>query len=308
MQEGDKLCFSDTMYKRLWWSGFRGTFVSFRWPCLTGAPSDIISYYLYGDVDGTFTFNSSEFIALSYASSLTNYIASLTGRVHVIAHSQGNMLASEALRLGAKVNSYAMLDAAVPAFAYDVNAPESLGLSTLESLDPTFDASQSGSLDAGYRGWFSTIGRQVSGNILNYFNPEDYALGTYAWLLNEAGAKPAAYASSYLYDFDQMFPLGYKHFVFGLQPLGVYRTVSTQYEIMAFMARSATLAAGAQSGLGAPVTLSRDLSLSTFTSLTGVEADHSGLFNRPIQTVWPFCVDLLQQCGISTPSHPTPTY
>ena len=293
MREWEKDSFSETMYKRLWWAGFRGRFVSFRWPCLLA---------------GLFTYNQSEFIAFKYARSLTNFVNQLSGQVHVAAHSQGNILASEAILTGGRPETYIMMQAAVPAMCYypDNNFFNDPWLRAAEVSKPTFDPNAIDPKDAGYKGYFSRIGNAGT-RIVNFYNPLDNALETgrysvdyFSWRGNQIERKPEPYFTidaSYVFDFD--FPDGDKHQVaLEVPQQGWPRTSLDRHEIMAFAARSTTKAMGVVGGTGAPIDASFNLSGPGVNFGAG-RHEHSGQFNYPIQRLWPFYRRLLRECGIS---------
>lgn len=306
MSEWDKDSFSATMFKRLWWAGFKGSFVSFRWPALVqsvrltcrGAwwDPDFIDPSLEGN--GFMTFNRSEFLAYSYAPCLTNYLAEVRNiNVHLAAHSQGNILCSEALRLGGRAKTYVMMQSAVPASALDGNAPDDPGFALLESLNPTFGNSDAASqLDRGYKKWFESIGGNA--RIVNFYNGSpggDYALGF--WHKNQESAKPSYYPISLSnYEFVPDFPPDSKHAV-TFKGTGFFqRFVEDQYEVMAFMCRPRSGPVGTYGTRGGAISTNYDVGFGSACY------EHSGQFNYNIQRLWPFYTRLLTECGIT----PTP--
>jgi hypothetical protein len=134
MRYSEEVAFAETTYKRLYWSGYRGRFGTFTWP--TGwynKPAHIykplaLIGYLINNVNH---YDTSEAVARRVgASQLKPYLETLkstygAGSVHVIAHSMGNIVVSEALRQyvlegesGALVGSYSPSEAATVAGAY----------------------------------------------------------------------------------------------------------------------------------------------------------------------------------------------
>lgn len=94
-----------TAFKRLWWQSYNGKFSVFYWPTLH-----------------TLKYNESEFRAWEYGESLKNYIIEKTEQgesASVAAHSMGNFVAGSALKKGAPIVTYALLNSAVPAECYD---------------------------------------------------------------------------------------------------------------------------------------------------------------------------------------------
>lgn len=95
-----KAAFAETMYKRLYWQGYRGEFVAFNWPTFSNEE---------GPFGGTLevfnqTFNPSELQAYRSAQALRDILEGYRGEfpdlqpVHLLAHSMGNTVAGEALR------------------------------------------------------------------------------------------------------------------------------------------------------------------------------------------------------------------
>jgi hypothetical protein len=81
---------SSTIFKRLYWSGYRGKFTTVRWPCQTGDP---------------LLFDLSELDAYKASTGLKIYLNDLrsrfpTYRLNILAHSQGNAITSEAIEQG----------------------------------------------------------------------------------------------------------------------------------------------------------------------------------------------------------------
>src|SRR5205823_8739130 len=120
-----------TMFKRLYWQGYRGRFGAFRWP--TRTPS--------------VPYNNSEYIAFRSGSAASAYFNALRSRlpdysINAAAHSMGNIVMMEALKLqwtagSNALNNYALMEAAVPAHCYDTNAPLNPGLVSTENIKPT---------------------------------------------------------------------------------------------------------------------------------------------------------------------------
>jgi hypothetical protein len=308
MTEPDKDSFGDTMFKRLWWAGYRGRFIAFRWNCLVGTPWDWPNGH-----DGHLTFNSSEYLAWKYAGLFKSFIQTRTGgNVHIAAHSQGNILVSEALRLGLTAKTYVLMQAAAPSVSYRLDAAANDDLVARENVQRTFDANQQQAIDAGYRGWFLGIGRNA-GRVVNFFNPRDYALNL--WFSNQGLNKIAQYVplfgSYFGYTFIPEKALGEKHSVLRITPypgtlppsVKFVRTVTDPYEVMSFIARPTTLAAGATAGL-AGSEIAAEVNLAADFQFGDDRHEHSGQFNYPVQRVLPFYNRLLQECGVPVVASP----
>jgi hypothetical protein len=124
MPSWEKDRWAETAYKRLYWQGYQGRFGSFRWPTGNGF-NGIISALTDAN-----NYNNSEWIAWKSGQPLENFLAGLNsqypGKVYVLAHSMGNVVTGEALRLaGANVivNTYVASQAAISARAYDNTIP-----------------------------------------------------------------------------------------------------------------------------------------------------------------------------------------
>lgn len=291
MPEWAKDSFSATMFKRLWWNGFKGRFVSFRWPCLVNAK---FRCGVNLDADGFATFNSSEFLAFKYAAGLKGLLDASSGKEYLFAHSQGNIVASEALKLGAAADTYVMMQAAVPAEAYLPNATPRMELLDAERSMPTADRGENATpgLDGGYKGWYRSIGTQA--RIWNFYNVQDYALRSalFNWELNQS-VKPEKPRLDYYYKFDQTAGPDQKHkILFQSEDLNspptISRTVSDPHEVMAFASRSTTAAIGASALSGGPIFDAFNLGPLSEIGFGSGCYDHSGQFNYPIQDTWPF--------------------
>jgi hypothetical protein len=170
MQEFEKQRWLETTYKRLWHLGYKGRVGSFSWPCS----------------DSALPYDQSEERAWQSAVQLRALLSNLKAasyRVHVLGHSQGNVVVGEALRqwkeagnTDALVRTYVASQAAIQAHCYDSDA----------ALIPDF----SGSLlsDDGTPNVYvnyPTTGEPymtaaamsgVATRFLNFENPRDYAL------------------------------------------------------------------------------------------------------------------------------------
>jgi hypothetical protein len=113
MDEFEKQRWIETTHKRLYWLGYKGRVGGFTWPCSQSFRP----------------FDGSEERAWSSATELKTHIENLKARgyrVHVLAHSQGNVVMGEALRQAgpgtALATTYIATQAAVAASAYHPNA------------------------------------------------------------------------------------------------------------------------------------------------------------------------------------------
>jgi len=159
---------ANSMFKRLWLQGFKGRFVAFRWPSVVSGEEDPDWWSTIQNAEHYFEIEHRGF---KYGKALKQYVEYLVSpagggfTVHVIGHSMGNIVVSEALKQGAPISEYVLLDAAVSAGCYDTQ-DELINPSIGEPLTvPDFAA------DGGYRGYF--IG--LSG-LTNFYNSDDEAL------------------------------------------------------------------------------------------------------------------------------------
>lgn len=180
MEDPEKQRWIETVFKRLYWLGYKGRVGGFSWPCA------------YGLID-QIRFDESEERAWQAGVRLMEHLQNLKNagyRIHVIAHSQGNVVMSEALRLWqtagnttALVNTYIASQAAVAAHCYNAAAP----------LMPNYDQDtpnvyavywKSGDSPRYPQTWpasnppyFDTsVTQSAAGRRVNFYNPQDYAL------------------------------------------------------------------------------------------------------------------------------------
>ena len=151
---------SDTVFKRLYWAGFQGKFMTVKWPC-TLTP---------------LLFDSSELYAYKAGPALATYLSHLRARfpgnhLNIFAHSQGNAVVSEAIRnQGAPFDTYLLTQGAMPASAYDMNATNDPAL-TAQEYPPFLTPDRQ---PMGYHGVYTNL----PGRIVSFYNPVDYALQT----------------------------------------------------------------------------------------------------------------------------------
>ncbi len=295
----DSINTAETMFKRLWWQGFKGHFVAFRWETLTQTGSAPAGEY-----------NRSDSRAFIYGAALKQVATTLSEQytVSVLAHSMGNIVTGEALQEGMQIRNYIMMQAAVPASCYDPNAATLARLVDKDAQVPTPDMHDP---TLGYRGYLQSI----SGTITRYYNPLDYALATgfYGpfetnWESNQLGYKPdgAYQAQSWYYGYSASNPLQQRGWLWNInfsiipsisgvvppQSLGAehYRLVSDSFEMKAFIARSRTKAVGAIDSVGSPIGAS--VNMQDRYGFRNSRPDHSGQFTRRIQQVFTLYKDL----------------
>ncbi len=262
--------YAQTIFKRLYWQGYQGRFAALRWPTLTGL----------------LTYNRSEYIAFRSAAGASAYFNSLRSRfpdysINAAAHSMGNIVMMEALRLQAAsgsnaLNNYVLMEAAVPAHCYDTNAPLCPGLFTEEFDHPTPNT---------YFSYPGAIDNALRGTMVNFFNTNDLALA--AWVGNQLLQKPEG-------------TLGY-YIAPGVQPYLFPSTLITDpREIMGFCARPRSYAVGAQPGVQGVID-GTEVDMHVRFDFGDTAADHSGQYTRSIQQVRAFYSTLLEKIDESQP-------
>ncbi|HXT10732.1 MAG TPA: alpha/beta hydrolase [Candidatus Angelobacter sp.] len=284
-----------TIFKRLYWAGYHGRFASFRWPCA----------YLPWNTPNPFKYNLGEFYAFKSATALKNYLSYLRNNrpdlagydIDLYAHSQGNVVTSEAVLQGAPFDNYILTQGAFPAHCYDTNAPFLQKLLDAETNSVNAMQTPFYPVDGGYHGYCLPI----QGNLINFYNTNDFALASGVtaglqtnWEEDQRAQKPEAFIGgpSYLYDASTHITTGYYTF-------GSSYTVTDLQEIKALVARSRSRAVGAQGGLHGAIRSETDL-LEEF-GFGNTRSEHSAQFNRPIQTVKPYWEEVVRAFNPPTP-------
>ena len=216
---------SETVFKRLYWSGYHGKFATVNWPCLLGIQ--------------LIDFNPSEFYAYKASTGLKTYLNQLRTRfpnygLHLFAHSQGNAVTSEAIRQGAPFDTYILTQGAISASAYNDLAPLNPDFLTQETVPGLMTPEYQ---PMGYHGIYTNF----TGRIVSFFNTNDPVLAF--WNLDQKLNKPegaAYYSQTYSYDGTNGW-----HFVEGMPPL----LVTDPQESRAMISRSRTLSIGQQGPL-----------------------------------------------------------
>ena len=176
--------FAECAFKRLYWQGYQGRFGEFRWPTTYLNPT---GNSIADDAILASIYDPGEYNAWRSSDGLLNKLEDLNsqypGRVYLLAHSMGNVVAGEALRkaaqqgLGQLVNTYVASQAAVPGHCYD---------STLSGSDLLgFEGGLLGPTTANiYNDWLTT-NSAAAGTVINFYNTNDYALNSIHWQLDE---------------------------------------------------------------------------------------------------------------------------
>lgn len=259
MVPAEKEIFAETAFKRLFWQGYKGRFGVFEWP--TTHSFDGTWKHALNDPTN---YDRGEWSAWRSGHALQKLLVhqnlKYPGQLYVLAHSMGNVVAGEALRLhsqaggGQIVNTYVATQSAAVSHCYegDINAP-------LQFLNYNHPSIPSGTLDFGpntpniYRNWFKFIGPAV-GRRVNFYNPNDYALQDDTWEYNQIVKPDWSDSPDQLHDYNYndlagTFPIA-EGFIRSLgsqtvrMNLGDRNDVRDRYEIMSFAAEARSQACG----------------------------------------------------------------
>ncbi len=289
----ERVNFAETMFKRLWLVGYKGRFAAYSWPpYFAGATGK--------------DFNASEHRAFKYATGLANYVTQLRQglgsgyTMNLAAHSQGNTVASEAVKQGLQINNFVLMQGAIPASCYDVNAPP-LPILVTEDAKPGH-ATPLNASQGGYRGYF----QNVAGNLINYFNAVDFALehGT----IPEGGFGVQANWINIQKKYKPYDPSGGGRYVWiaptsqfdYAAPFKANRVLNDPHESMSMVSRSRTKAVGAEGATDGPFDPTKSVDLQTTFGFNNTRFDHSGQFYRNIQqNMKPFYSRLMTDFGLT---------
>ena len=205
----------ETIFKRLWHRGFRGRLVMFHWP--TVKPR-----YAYGLLE-------SEYRAYKCAPQLNAFVATLPPdkRVHVTAHSLGNVLMMESLRLGLQAEDALFQVAAIPAGAVDTRPV--LELADMQAIPTPLTPAE-----GGYHGYLVEAGSNV--RMYTMYNYADVTF--FGWNIAQKEMKPTRKRGGYRYEYRPDAPDGQKTVLIARKGAqSVTRPVTDPHEIMAFIAR-----------------------------------------------------------------------
>jgi hypothetical protein len=259
---------SETVFKRLYWSGFDGHFCTVKWPCNYLTPPSPLTL----DV-----FNLSEAKAYKSSTALTTYLEQLRSRfsgyrLNLYVHSQGNAVVSEAIKNGAPVDNYLLTQGAISDGAYDVGAATYapfLAQETGTKITPQWQP-------MGYQGVYTNL----TGRIINFYNPNDPVLAV--WNEDQIDDKPSGY---YSYDGTNCW---YTDFFF------ISHLVTDFQETRAMVSRSRSLSVGQSGPDTAHGVILSGVNLNTqYNFNDAFPADHSAQWTWPIQTTRPYFQQVL---------------
>ena len=253
---------ASTVFKRLWWQGFKGRFGFYKW-----------------EAHHLLQFNESEYRAWKSGRGLAAFVEQLPGEAkHVWAYSQGGIVGSSAVRdYGAMPNTLIVMQAAVPAGCYD----DSSLLNFWSSLPDPSVISPDTVADLGYRGYHGP----TNVRIINFADPSDFATGT-SWRAAQI-IKPEP---SYNYDSSAL--VGARHTV--TYAISAGRFVTDLHESLSMIAESRSDSIAYIPFAGGVI----DANLNLKTQF-GFTNEHGAAFNRPIQrNLNDFYDEVLIRCQI----------
>lgn len=181
MSSWEKRRWIEASFKRLWWQGYKGRVSSFEWPTLDGFDNfmTIITQLRH--------FDNSEYRAWLSAKALTKLIRELNanGKLRIMAHSMGNVVVGEALRLlksnDFQVHTYIACQAALSAQYYgDEKGYNPCGYQSLDIFFPE-TADVMGKFRARWDNNVQIIepyfeNNNNVANLKNWYNATDWAL------------------------------------------------------------------------------------------------------------------------------------
>jgi hypothetical protein len=180
--------YAETMFKRLWWRGYKGRFAAFRWNTYGNGTAPLspwwnLSLFLPGGAVGTY--NDSEFVAWHSGTALKQFVQSLPSSyaVDIVSHSMGSIVVGEALAEGMTATHYSILHGAASASCYSTSGYTFPTTNTLRSSPDTDSDSATAAL--AYKKSFASIG----GSPVNFYDDQDTVVG-WKWGANNAVFKP----------------------------------------------------------------------------------------------------------------------
>jgi hypothetical protein len=193
MRPWERRSFATTAYKRLWQIGYTGRFGLYSWP----TDYTTLSFWDLTSLANRQNYDRSEQRAWKSGLGLFGLLADLNEkespyRTRLIAHSMGNIVASEALRLAnvigvelPVVQGYIASQAASAAHAYDATNPAYVLLSPLLRTPEIYAHFPR---NGGTQPYFTGMKNAVqNGRIVNYHNVQDFALSASgSWLANQS--------------------------------------------------------------------------------------------------------------------------
>ena len=333
MRPQEKTDFGNTAFKRLWHRGYRGRFGAFDWPTEWTNTNGTTGQLGPGGIAwDPRNFDRSERKAYLSAAALRQLLKQLTlkhpGKVRLMAHSMGNVVSSEALRLEARdpqpqalVHSYSACQAAMAAYAYDASGPQRLNAGYINGNAAISGALQFVQFSSGWEdsdipevyghhsptngaAYFTGIKAVASNKIINFHNRDDYALGL--WLANQWQKPDVTYNYT-----DKWFD-GTTQKIFWRQDFGGYQALQLfydTYEIFAHAAEAKSPPLGSAVGDGHTVSgqITESVDCHRFNASDSTDPrnfkekseDHSAEFLGVAMQRWLFWQEFLEKTEIT---------
>jgi hypothetical protein len=319
-----KAAYAATMFKRLYWQGFRGEFVAFNWP--TFADDEGPREWPVVGTGANITYNPSDLQAYRSANALREILANYRGEwptlepVHLLAHSMGNIVVGEAMRQWAfdplvedpLVTTYIAMEAAVSSGAYGNNAANSHYVLVWETRPITdfyrfWSHGRDGFADPGLGliNYFQGVNFSWEHSV-NMYNPSDFALS----LWNQNNTTKSLYLQSPVWPYDYGFTEGdgentnndiFTRFPDEGTPVNLTLTLPNgrpgrdAYEILAFYAQSASLPLGMQSVNYFDTNV--NFANSGLLGGNDIRANHGYQFNHDAAETWTFYERIKTETG-----------
>jgi len=265
MKRWEKDRFAESAFKRVYWQGYQGRFGLFRWPPDNGFQPEF-SVFTSNPLTDPHNYDNSEYTAWRSAAGLLNKLNDLNakypGHVYMMAHSMGNVLAGEALRLAGNnqiVNTYVASQAAIPAHVYDASVTNLLlFVYNHPDVPNLFEPSgfNYGPTTPNIYGNRLASNSAAAGRRINFYNANDYALVQPRWGYNQI-RKPDTFFLSGHYTYNgstnDAAPWNNFGFVFasGDPPssLDIVNNLLQRYEAISYAAESYSISLGAAASL-----------------------------------------------------------
>ncbi len=275
---------ANSMFKRLWLQGFKGRFVAFRWPSDVSGDD---TWDIARTFENSIRYFDIEYRGFKYARALKDYISYLASpsgggfTVNLVAHSMGNIVASEAIKLGAPVAHYVLMDGAVSAGCYDTQAeltkdpilkddqgnPLSLDGFPTESIPDSV-------AQGGYRGYFLSLA-----GLTSFYNLKDEAMDWYKF--GNSIKRNGVLLGDRKYIYDEGVKLD-KQPSPPTAPKPNPRLVTDIHESMSMYAQSRTRPIGQEDRTRGVIAVSIDMQ--NYFKVGAVQnEDHSPQFDKPLQ-------------------------
>ena len=240
MKEWEKDRWVETMFKRLWWQGYKGHCGLFSWPTLTTSMPAATPW----------NYDHSEMRSWHSAEALLHRLERLNsnspGKVRILAHSMGNVVSTEALRQSPSqvVHTFISSQAAIPANIYDNDIVYKNGSSYWDGYttpDVYGHYFSGGNSSAPY----AENAASGAGKMIRMYNVDDYAL--WWWQYNNERKPDLFY--NYSGNIDNYNPSSGSRFYHNPVLSSGERDLvfpDDRFEIFAFAAESRSFALGAE--------------------------------------------------------------